>query len=34
MAIAGKIAELHKGMRWVEDNPEGGALFAVKIPKS
>lgn len=34
LAIAGKIVELHKGRIWVEDNPEGGALFAVEIPKS
>ncbi len=34
LAIAGKIAELHKGRIWAEDNPEGGALFTVEIPKS
>ncbi|PWB53694.1 MAG: hypothetical protein C3F06_06150 [Candidatus Methanoperedenaceae archaeon] len=34
LAIAGKIIELHKGKIWVEDNPEGGAIFAVEIPKS
>ena len=33
LAIAGKIVNLHKGRIWVEDNPEGGALFAVEIPK-
>lgn len=34
LAIAGKIVELHKGRIWVEDNPEGGAIFTVEIPKS
>jgi len=34
LAIAGKIVELHKGRIWVEDNPEGGAVFNVEIPKS
>lgn len=34
LAIAGKIVDLHKGRIWVEDNPEGGALFTVEIPKS
>ncbi|MFZ3384972.1 MAG: PAS domain S-box protein [Candidatus Methanoperedens sp.] len=34
LAIAGKIVELHKGRIMVEDNPEGGAVFVVKIPKS
>jgi PAS domain S-box-containing protein len=33
LAIAGKIIELHKGKIWVEDNPEGGAVFVVEIPK-
>jgi len=33
LAIAGKIVELHKGRIWVEDNPEGGAVFVVEIPK-
>jgi PAS domain S-box-containing protein len=34
LAIARKIVELHKGSIWVEDNPEGGAVFVVDIPKS
>ncbi|VVB97100.1 Methyl sulfide methyltransferase-associated sensor [uncultured archaeon] len=34
LAIAGKIMELHNGRIWVEDNPEGGAVFIVEIPKS
>ncbi len=33
LAIAGKIMELHSGRIWVEDNPEGGAVFIVEIPK-
>lgn len=33
LAIARKIVELHKGRIWVEDNPEGGAVFVVEIPK-
>ncbi|MCZ7402321.1 MAG: sensor histidine kinase [Candidatus Methanoperedens sp.] len=34
LAIARKIVELHNGNIWVEDNPEGGAVFVVEIPKS
>lgn len=33
LAIARKIMELHKGRIWVEDNPEGGAIFVVEIPR-
>ncbi len=33
LAIARKIVELHKGRIWVEDNPEGGAIFIVEIKK-
>ncbi len=33
LAIARKIVELHKGRIWVEDNPEGGAIFVVEIQK-
>lgn len=33
LAIARKIMEFHKGRIWVEDNPEGGAIFVVEIPK-
>jgi len=33
LAIVGKIVELHNGRIWVEDNPEGGAVFVVEIPK-
>ena len=34
LAIAKKIVELHKGGIGVEDNPKGGAVFIVEIPKS
>jgi signal transduction histidine kinase len=34
LAIAVRIARLHKGRIWVEDNPEGGAIFVVEIQKS
>jgi len=34
LAIARKIVELHKGRIWIEDNPEGGAIFTVEILKS
>jgi signal transduction histidine kinase len=34
LAIARKIVELHNGRIWVEDNPEGGAVFVVEISKS
>ncbi|TRZ90704.1 MAG: PAS domain-containing sensor histidine kinase, partial [Methanosarcinales archaeon] len=33
LAIAKKIVELHKGGIGVEDNPQGGAVFIVEIPK-
>jgi PAS domain S-box-containing protein len=34
LAIAKKIVELHRGGIGVEDNPQGGAIFIVEIPKS
>ncbi|MFZ3169842.1 MAG: PAS domain S-box protein [Candidatus Methanoperedens sp.] len=34
LAIAVRILQLHNGRIWVEDNPEGGAVFVVQIPKS
>lgn len=34
LAIAKKIVELHNGRIWVEDNPDGGAVFVVEMPKS
>jgi PAS domain S-box-containing protein len=34
LAIVKRIAELHKGRAWVEDNPEGGSIFYVTVPKA
>ena len=33
LAIVKRVAELHHGRAWVEDNPEGGSIFYVRIPK-
>ncbi|MDH5720807.1 MAG: hybrid sensor histidine kinase/response regulator [Spirochaetia bacterium] len=33
LAICKRIIELHNGKIWVEDNPSGGAVFKVSIPK-
>lgn len=33
LAIVKRIIELHKGKVWVEDNPEGGSVFYVELPK-
>lgn len=33
LAIAKKIIEFHRGGIGVEDNPQGGAIFIVEIPK-
>jgi signal transduction histidine kinase len=33
LAIVKRIVELHQGKVWVEDNPEGGSVFYVTIPK-
>ncbi len=30
--ISKKIIDLHKGKIWAEDNPEGGAIFAISLP--
>ncbi len=34
LAIVKRIVELHSGKVWVEDNPEGGSIFYVKLPKA
>jgi signal transduction histidine kinase len=34
LAIVKRIVELHRGRVWVEDNPEGGSIFYVTIPKN
>jgi PAS domain S-box-containing protein len=33
LAIVKRIVELHRGGVWVEDNPGGGSIFYVEIPK-
>jgi PAS domain S-box-containing protein len=33
LAIAKHIVELHRGKIWVEDNPGGGSVFRVALPK-
>ncbi len=33
LAIVKRAVELHKGKVWVEDNPEGGSIFYVILPK-
>ncbi|ABS27357.1 PAS domain-containing sensor histidine kinase [Anaeromyxobacter sp. Fw109-5] len=34
LAIAKHIVELHRGKIWVEDNPGGGCVFRVALPKA
>ena len=34
LAIAKHIVELHRGKIWVEDNPGGGSVFRVALPKA
>lgn len=33
LGIVKKIVHLHKGDVWVEDNPAGGSIFVVQLPK-
>lgn len=33
LAIAKKLVSLHEGQIWIEDNPHGGAVFVVELPK-
>ncbi len=33
LAIARRVVELHNGEIWVEDNPTGGSIFYVRIPR-
>jgi signal transduction histidine kinase len=32
LSIVKRIVDIHKGRVWVEDNPEGGNVFLVRIP--
>ncbi len=34
LAIVKRLVDLHKGRIWVEDNPAGGSVFCVRLPKS
>jgi ligand-binding sensor domain-containing protein/signal transduction histidine kinase len=33
LAITKKIIELHNGKIWIEDNPKGGAVFVIRLPR-
>ena len=33
LAIAQRVVDLHNGRIWVEDNPEGGCIFFVTLPR-
>ena len=33
LALVKKIVKMHDGDVWVEDNPEGGAIFVVRLKK-
>ena len=34
LAIAKTVVTQNKGRIWVEDNPEGGAVFCISLPKA
>ncbi len=34
LAIAKRVVDLHGGKIWIEDNPEGGSVFCVEVPKA
>src|SRR5205814_3951042 len=34
LAISRAVAEAHQGTIWVEDNPSGGAIFYVLLPRA
>lgn len=34
LAIVKRLVDLHNGKVWVQDNPDGGAVFIVELPKS
>jgi signal transduction histidine kinase len=34
LAISRAVVEAHKGTIWVEDNPSGGAIFFVLLPRA
>jgi len=34
LAIVKRLVDLHRGRIWVEDNPAGGAVFCVRLPKT
>lgn len=33
LAICKKIVDLHHGIIWVEENPTGGSIFCIRLPK-
>jgi signal transduction histidine kinase len=33
LTIAKRIVAMHRGDIWVEDNPQGGSVFGVRLPK-
>ena len=34
LAIVKRLVDLHKGRIWIEDNPAGGSVFCVRLPKA